>query len=68
MEVKELVETEEPYVLNISDMCLTACCTSERRGQLLNIIEHIREDEDEGETMDMWWNVYVLNIYLMTLL
>ena len=53
MEVKELVETEEPYVLNISDMCLTACCTSERRGQLLNIIEHIREDEDEGETMDM---------------
>ena len=68
MEVKESVETKEPYVLNTNDICLTACCTNERRGQLLNIVEHNREDEDEGETMDMWWNVYVLNIYLMTLL
>ena len=68
MEVKESVETEEPYVLNTNETCLTACFTNEIRGQLLNIVEHIREDEDEGETMDMWWNVYVLNIYLMTLL
>ena len=68
LEVKELVETEEPYVLNTNYMYLTACCTNERRGQLLNIVQQIREDEDEGGTMDMWWNVYVLNIYLLTLL
>ena len=38
MEVKESVETEEPYVLNTNDMCLTSCCTNERGGQLLNIV------------------------------
>ena len=68
MEVKASVETKETYVFNTNDMCLTTGCTNERRGQLLNIVQQIGEDEDEGETMDMWWNVYVLNIYFLTLL
>ena len=49
MEVKELVETEEPYVLNTNDMCLTVGCTSRKQGQLLNIVQQIGKDEDEGE-------------------
>ena len=34
---------------------------------MLNIVQKVEENEDEGEIMCMW-NVYVLNIYLLTLL
>jgi len=67
MEEKASVETEVPYVFKANDMCLTAGCTSRTKGQLLNIVQKFEEDEDEGKIMDMW-NVYVLNIYLLTLL
>ena len=53
LEAKALDETEETYVFNTNDMCLTAGYTNERRGKLLNIVQQIGEDEDEGETMDM---------------
>ena len=56
-----------PYVFKTNDMSLTVSCTSGTEGQLLNIVQLFEEDEDEIKIMDMW-NVYVLNIYLLTLL
>ena len=48
-------------------MCLIAGCTVGTKGQLLNIVQQFKKDEDEGKTMDIW-NVYVLHIYLLVLL
>ena len=67
MEEKALVEYEVPYVFQSDNMCLIVGYAGGTKGQLLNIVQQFEEDEDEGKIMDMW-NVYVLNIYLLTLL
>ena len=67
LEEKASVEAEVPYVFQTDHMCLIAGCTVGTEVQLLNIVQQFKEDENEGKIMDMW-NVYVLNIYLLTLL
>ena len=67
LEEKASVEDDVPYVFQIDNMCLIASCTVGTEGQLLNIVQQFEEDEDEGKIMDMW-NVYILHIYLLTLL
>ena len=48
-------------------MCLIVGFIVGAEGQLLNIFQQFKKDEDEGKTMDIW-NVYVLHIYLLILL
>ena len=67
LEEEASVEAEVPYVFQTDNMCLIVGCTVGTEGQLLNIVQPFKENEGEGKIMDMW-NVYVLNIYLLTLL
>ena len=67
MEEKASVGDEVPYVFQTGHMCLIAGCTVGTEGQLLNIFQQFEESEGEGKTMDIW-SVYVLHIYLLTLL
>ena len=67
MEEKASVEDEVPYVFKTNNMCLTIGYACGTKGQLMNIFQQFEEDEDEGKIMDMW-NVYILHIYLLTLL
>lgn len=67
MAEKASVKVEVPYVFRTDNMCLIAGCKVGTEGQLLNIVQKFEEDEDKGKIMDMW-NVYVLHLYLLTLL